>query len=211
MSSHHIIRDQQEPAVLIHKIDQFPRRVLHTLLEWSPIVLCCEPSINVYTQQGLKLDVALVNHLNYDAWKKQLKAQYPIKIMAIQDSDFLSTGLTLLRKHNQKAVNIVSDEMALFEIIRDCMHWVPEFSIVIITETNRHVLYSTLIYRKWLPSGSALTITPLSEKPTFSASGFHVNLNKEVLKKSVVLTKSRDGVAVIEGNRGPFLVSESLE
>ena len=39
MSSHHIVREKQEPALLVLGLDDFPDELLGQLLEWSPTVI----------------------------------------------------------------------------------------------------------------------------------------------------------------------------
>ncbi|RZK41505.1 MAG: thiamine pyrophosphokinase, partial [Pedobacter sp.] len=39
MSSHHIVREKQEPALYIHQLGNFDEEKLGQLLEWSPTVL----------------------------------------------------------------------------------------------------------------------------------------------------------------------------
>jgi hypothetical protein len=40
MSSHHFVRDQQEPALLILALEAFTYDSLGELLEWVPTVIC---------------------------------------------------------------------------------------------------------------------------------------------------------------------------
>lgn len=43
MSSHHIVREKQEPALLIMDLNGFNDEHLGQLLEWNPTVLVNEP------------------------------------------------------------------------------------------------------------------------------------------------------------------------
>ena len=39
MSSHHIVKEKQEPALYIHQLGDFNEEFLGQLLEWSPTVI----------------------------------------------------------------------------------------------------------------------------------------------------------------------------
>lgn len=210
MSSHHIVRDQQEPAVVIHRLEHFPIPILHALLEWSPTVVCCEPSIDFYIQQGLKLDVALLHNLNYEFWKNKLEEQQPIQTIAISDCEFLTTGLTLLKKSNHKSANIVSERSALFEVVQSCLQWVPDMDVVIFTEAHRHVLHRFETFKKWLPARTDIFISEVNNSTHFTTTGFEANLTNDSLAHEIHLTTKQDGEVTIRSNNTPFLVSEYL-
>lgn len=210
MSSHHIVRDQQEPALFIDKFEYFSVEILHSLLEWSPTVICCESSVDLYTKQGLKLDVGLVGHLNYEYWKRQLKSQYPLKLIAIHGSDFLYSGLTFLQKSNHRAVNIITDEGSLPEIIKPCLQYVPYMDIVILTEIYRHVLPKSLVYKKWLPAFSDINVTPLTNGSHITTGGFEENIDNEWLQERRKLTKKEEGEIFIKSSQAFFMISEGI-
>ena len=56
MSSHHIIRDEQEPALYIHAADNFTLEAMGDLLEWSPTVLVSPAALKKVVDFGMKVD-----------------------------------------------------------------------------------------------------------------------------------------------------------
>ena len=46
MSSHHIVRDDQEPALIIANGEACSMNLLHQLLEWSPLVVVLDSAID---------------------------------------------------------------------------------------------------------------------------------------------------------------------
>ena len=58
MSSHHIIRDEQEPALLLmqthHRWD-----LINQLLEWSPTLIVFEQAAEEVLSRGVKVDLLL--------------------------------------------------------------------------------------------------------------------------------------------------------
>ncbi len=211
MSSHHIVQDQQEPALLIHRLAYFSVTVLHALLEWSPMVLCCEPTIDLYSNLGHKLDVALVGFDQMNSWEEELRNQMPVRILGSAENAFLDSGLELLKKEGHRTVNIITDDFSLLEVIRFSQHHIVDLELVIFTESGRHVLQKKLSYHKWLPSFSKLAIMPLRDRCYFTTEGFDNNLEEEWLHEGMELTKSREGDISIYCNQSPYLISEELQ
>lgn len=54
MSSHHIVREKQEPALLVLSMDAFDEEMLGQLLEWSPTVICSTGTAEKLDASGIK-------------------------------------------------------------------------------------------------------------------------------------------------------------
>ena len=54
MSSHHIIRDKQEPALIIANGEECSMDLLEQLLEWSPTVVVLDGAIQRVIDLGIK-------------------------------------------------------------------------------------------------------------------------------------------------------------
>ena len=59
MSSHHIVRDDQEPALIIANGAACSEELLGQLLEWSPLVIVLDSAIERVIKLGIKIDVLL--------------------------------------------------------------------------------------------------------------------------------------------------------
>lgn len=57
MSSHHIVREKQEPALFIRELDHFDEEYLGQLLEWSPTLIVSAGAYEKVVSLGLKVDV----------------------------------------------------------------------------------------------------------------------------------------------------------
>jgi thiamine pyrophosphokinase len=57
MSSHHIIRDKQEPALIIANGEACSMDILDQLLEWSPMVIVLDGALEHVISLGIKVDV----------------------------------------------------------------------------------------------------------------------------------------------------------
>ncbi|TAG64248.1 MAG: thiamine diphosphokinase, partial [Runella slithyformis] len=81
MSSHHIIRDKQEPALLIANGESCSFELMGQLLEWSPFVVVLDGAAQRVLDLGIKIDVLLgdFDH-NFDP-QRMLQQQFPMEIV----------------------------------------------------------------------------------------------------------------------------------
>ena len=59
MSSHHIVRDDQEPALIIANGEACSDDLLDQLMEWSPFVLVLDGAIHRVLEKQIKFDAWL--------------------------------------------------------------------------------------------------------------------------------------------------------
>ncbi|WP_421875016.1 hypothetical protein [Marinoscillum sp.] len=208
MSSHHIVRDEQEPALIVHQLDSFPTDTLHALLEWSPTVVACEPAIDRFTSLGHKLDVVLIGFQNFSFWQEKLSAQQPLKIVTTQNGGFLMTGLTILQRDGHSAVNVITSEDTYPEVVELVMDWIQILDVVVFTPRKRILIVRTETFRKWIPKGTGIKLVCLSGECDWrlDARGQEINSKLEEL----TFTKQEEGDLIIQSNRPPFLVIEEL-
>ena len=108
MSSHHIVRDDQEPALIIANGESCSSELLGQLLEWSPIVVVLDSAIERVLQLDIKVDVLLGDFdRNFDA-QKYKDAQFPIEIIHTPDQNKtdLEKAFDYLIEKKHKAVNV---------------------------------------------------------------------------------------------------------
>jgi len=77
MSSHHIVRENQEPALLVANFQALSAEDLGQLLEWSPTVVTNEATIDFLLAQAIKVDVLFTN-------SKPVLGQEKIKLVPIE-------------------------------------------------------------------------------------------------------------------------------
>jgi len=106
MSSHHIVREKQEPALLILGLDHFSDELLGQLLEWSPTVITTDALAETLHVLGIKIDVLLTNGITDNQ-------QADVKLVELINDDALQTALNYLTANGYAAVNIIADELAL--------------------------------------------------------------------------------------------------
>jgi hypothetical protein len=94
VSSHHIVRENQEPALLIANAHAISFEKVQELLEWMPTIVVVETEIETVLSWGIKVDVLIVPASELTAWETRLADQFPIKIVPLDsDKDSLTTAL----------------------------------------------------------------------------------------------------------------------
>jgi thiamine pyrophosphokinase len=154
MSSHHIVREKQEPALLVAGLDNFSDEELGQLLEWSPTVIATLTLAEQLAVYGIKVDGILADQVtNFE--------QADVKLITLGNQHWLQAALTYLVEQNYPAVNIVTDELdlAVYE------EYVAKINLVIFY--NKQKIYPVNSgFTKWRPAGElvqVLTPEPIVE------------------------------------------------
>ena len=117
MSSHHFVKEQQEPALLILEVSSISYDSISPLLEWSPTVLVAEAAMDTVLSWGFKIDVMLASESYQSAHIHLLEEQYPVKFLTVKEGQFLEEGLQYLIASKHGAVNVVGyDHTKVFEL-----------------------------------------------------------------------------------------------
>jgi hypothetical protein len=145
MSSHHFVKEQQEPALLI--LDPSASyKTISPLLEWSPTVLVAEMAVNTVLSWGIKVDVILASVDYQKSHLHLLEEQYPVKFMTVQESQFLKEGLHYLIASKHSAVNIIGYDHAK---VYDLEQFLNLIDLVIIDGPIRYFPVKHGEFRKW--------------------------------------------------------------
>jgi len=107
MSSHHFVKDQQEPAVFILNADEINFDQVSGMLEWVPTILVSEKALDQVLSWGIKIDVILASPAFQEENLNLLEAQFPVKFLTVEDDDFLNQGINYLLGSKHEAVHLV--------------------------------------------------------------------------------------------------------
>ncbi|MGO3240810.1 MAG: hypothetical protein ACTIKD_10155 [Sphingobacteriaceae bacterium] len=188
MSSHHIIRDNQEPAVFLGELDGISDNLLGQILEWSPTVICLDKSMEALEAQGIKVNVLIraVDQTSLD------DVQADLEILTYQ-GDYLSVLFGYLEKAENFAIYLIGcfPNPTL-------LRYAERFSINLLNG-NRHSLYIKR-FSKWLPKGTLLHMDTEIQQPP------------DTLKRSGEDTYEviREGFVEIPEQKHYFLLTEEM-
>jgi thiamine pyrophosphokinase len=146
MSSHHIVREKQEPALLIAGLDNFPDELLGQLLEWSPTVVVTSDTAEQLQTYGIKIDW-LVGAALPDL------QQLDVKVIPAETDGLITTALKELAAHGYPAVNIITDNLAL-DVYAP---FVAQMDLVIF-HRDKKIISVHPGFSKWQPAGERIEI-----------------------------------------------------
>ena len=174
MSSHHIVRENQEPALLIVDAHAVSFEVIQELLEWSPTVLVTEKALQEVMTWGIKIDVVIALDASIPKLTESLHDQFPLKLISCQgEVDAIATALYFLIAAKQKAVNIVSSErLENFEPFAD-------LDVSVLQSGKRWSFIRSCIYQKWFPIGREVHVFPHDQDTLKTTQDGTVVIRKE--------------------------------
>src|SRR5687767_7172608 len=79
VSSHHFVKEGQEPALAI--LEAYSLEAVEPLLEWAPLVIVAEAAIDEVVRWGIKIDVVVAKEEKARQLFDQLSDQGPIKFL----------------------------------------------------------------------------------------------------------------------------------
>jgi thiamine pyrophosphokinase len=202
MSSHHIIRDKQEPALIIANGESCSAELLGQLLEWSPFIIVLDGAIKRVLDLGIKIDVLLGdfdgvtsgrNEVDFD----EIRAgQYPIEIVHTPDQNYtdLEKAFLFLIQRGHTAANII------WATGRRTDHTITNLTSIVRYKSKLQLViiddYSTIYpllptpnrFEKWFTKG-----TPLSLIPVGNASGIFTQNMLYPLENDTLMLGYRSG------------------
>lgn len=196
MSSHHFVKEGQEPALLIAEALSF--ELAEPLLEWAPLVVVCDTALDEVLRWGIKIDVVLGEDTAVRALQEKLIEQAPVKILSYQPGeDPLENALHFLIASKNTAVNIMTGS------VQNRLHLAKSFQqiqIVLMDHYRKWSLY-THLFEKWVPAGTSLMIHQNDPSQKFTFTG--------LTTEGEGVTASSDGLISIESDN-IFWIGESL-
>jgi hypothetical protein len=149
MSSHHIVREKQEPALYIQHFGNFNEEYLGQLLEWSPTLVVATGVYEKAISLGLKIDAVIGKEENF-------QVQENTKVI-FAPNDGLDTAVKYLISEKYPAVNIISNE----DKFDDLAHLLPAINIVLFTEETKSYAVKPG-FSVWKPAGTIFKIDVIS-------------------------------------------------
>ncbi len=217
MSSHHIVRDDQEPALIIANGAACSYELLGQLLEWSPIVIVLDNAIDRVLQLDIKIDVLLGDfddNFNPELYKQK---QFPLEIVHApnQDKTDLEKAFDYLIEKGHKAVNVVwaTGKRADHTItnITNIVSYRDKLKIVILDDHSKVFLLPTK-FEKWYTAKTPISLIPIGKVTGITTENLFYSLKNEELKIGYRTGSSnhviKDGIVKIEHHKGDLLLME---
>ena len=220
MSSHHVIRDEQEPALIIANGESCSFELMGELLEWSPLVVVLDSAIHRVLELNIKVDVLLGDFdRDFDA-EKIREQQYPIEIVHTPDQDKtdLEKAFDYLITRGFPAVNVVwaTGRRADHTItnITNIVRFREQLKIVILDDYSKIFLLPKN-YEKWYPKGTPISLIPIGKVDGIITKNLKYSLDNESLTMGYRTGSSNEvaeeGIIKITHQEGDLLLMECLD
>lgn len=217
MSSHHIIREKQEPALIIANGEMCSMELIGQLLEWTPTVVVLDGALERVLELGIKVDVWLGDfdrEISIDGFDVD---HYPFKKVFTphQDKTDLEKAFDYLLEEGHSAVNVVWATGKRMDHTLNNFHSMVRYSslLKIVMIDDYSVIYPLPnIFEKWYPAHTPLSIMPLGEAFGVKSTGLLYELNHDKLALGLQTSSSnesaKDGIVKITYESGALLMME---
>jgi thiamine pyrophosphokinase len=193
MSSHHIVREKQEPALLILGLEDFSFEHLGQLLEWSPTVIATAETAEQLQDNHIKIDLLIAD-------KMPIGIQSDVKLVHSANKSHFETAITYLIEQGYTAVNIIADD-DLIAGLTHLFNYADQIDIVIYG--NEEKIYPVRTgFRKWKPANEKIRLLTKPEGLSFTGLKY--------IEGEVYLTEA-DGFFTLHFNQPPYVfVAEAI-
>lgn len=173
MSSHHIVREDQEPALLILNAHAISFEKVQELLEWMPTVIVMADQVETVVGWGIKVDTVLVPQTDVEVWRSRLIDQAPVKLNTYTpEDDPLIKVYQYLKGTKATAINCLlnrTDEILKIEF--------EGFDVEVFVDNKLWRWFKTGHFEKWCPAKAKLYLLPEHLKsglPEFTSGSYQV-------------------------------------
>lgn len=217
MSSHHIIREGQEPALIIANGESCTADLVGQLLEWSPFLVVLDGAITRVLELGIKVDVLLGDFDSKNVVAEQILRQQQIEIIHKPDQDKtdLQKGIEFLISRGFDAVNIIwaTGRRADHNLsnVTDIVRYKTQINIVVLDDYSK-IFVLPKLFSKWYVKGTPLSLMPVGIVNGVTTQGLSYNMKNQTLtlgyKTSSSNSAANDGMISITHTDGDLLMME---
>jgi len=220
MSSHHIVRDDQEPALIIANGAACHEELLGQLLEWQPLVIVLDSAIERVIDLNIKVDVLLGDFDRGFDPHEILQSQFPIEIVHKPDQNKtdLEKAFDYLIERKIPAVNVVwaTGRRADHTItnLTNIVSYRNQLKIVIHDDHSKIYLLPQK-FQKWYPEKTNISLIPIGVVNGITTKNLRYPLNDESLTMGYRTGSSNavieDGLVTINHTSGDLLLMECVD
>ena len=220
MSSHHIVRDDQEPALIIANGASCNPELLGQLLEWSPLVIVLDSAIERVMELDIKVDVLLGDFDRGFEPEKYQTSQYPIEIIHTPDQNKtdLEKAFDYLINRKIPAVNVVwaTGKRADHTItnLTNIVRYRDLLKIVILDDHSKIFLLPNK-FEKWYTAFTPISLIPIGVVNGITSQNLLYSLENDTLTMGYRTGSSNavanDGIVSITHTDGDLLLMECID
>ncbi|HEX6892552.1 MAG TPA: hypothetical protein VF141_17715 [Chryseolinea sp.] len=168
MSSHHFVREGQEPALVI--LDALSFDIVAPLLEWAPLVIVAQQAVEDVMLWNIKMDVVLAEEKSVEELTGRLADQSPLTILAhTGDESPLLNALYFLIRKKQHGVNVFCSNAD--EVITLAGRLADQLQISVIDRTIKWSAVSAGHFDKWMAAKTPIFLRKSQVKQSIVLAG----------------------------------------
>ncbi len=220
MSSHHIVRDDQEPALIIANGASCNPELLGQLLEWSPLVIVLDNAIERVHELNIKVDVLLGDFDNEFDASSFIALQQPIEVVRTPDQNKtdLEKAFEYLIERKIPAVNVIwaTGKRTDHTItnLTSIVQYRNNLKIVILDDHSKVFLLPRK-YQKWYVAKTNISLIPVGNVSGITTQNLMYPLQNEILTMGYRTGSSNevleDGIVEITHTEGDLLLMECFD
>lgn len=220
MSSHHIVREGQEPALIIANGAACDPELMDQLLEWSPFIVVLDGALQRVLERQIKFDVVLgdFDQQSPEDVMRMVPPHTLVLHVPDQDKTDLEKGIEYLISRNFEAVNILwatgqrSDHY--MNNIATLARYKDRIGLVMLDNHSRiYPIHSG--FTKHFSAGTNVSLIPLNRVSNLSSRNLVWNLNGETLEYPHRTSSSNkvaeSGLVSISFDSGILLMMECID
>jgi thiamine pyrophosphokinase len=220
MSSHHIVRDDQEPALIIANGASCNPELLGQLLEWSPLVVVLDSAMVRVMELDIKVDVLLGDFDKGFDPEIYKTSQYPIEIIHMPDQNKtdLEKAFDYLIERKIPAVNVV------WATGRRTDHTITNLTNItryrnllkiVILDDHSKVFLLPKKFEKWYTANTPISLIPIGHVTGIHSDNLYYPLKDDSLTIGYRTGSSnhviKDGIVTIKHDAGDLLMMECID
>lgn len=155
MSSHHFVKEGQEPALFILEPTHFD--LASPLLEWAPYVVVFEDALDAVLSWGIRID-CIVCTPGFQS-PELLQGSQVTEELVYPREEVEANVIQWLRDRGQNGVNVLAADAQ--SILNRFVNEDQHFAISVLDRFNRWVYVSS--FEKWVPAGHKIQVRQIGE------------------------------------------------
>jgi thiamine pyrophosphokinase len=179
MSSHHFVKEGQEPALVLANGTPCSMSTLEELTAWSPSVMVLDGAYHKATERNIPFDILLGD---FDSLKVIPELPFPVEVIHAPDQNKtdLEKGIEELLKRNQEAANILWATGGRMDHILANLNVLAKFrnrlSLKMIDDNS--IIYPIFSpFHKYFKAGENISLVPLNTVSNIKSKNLYYELS----------------------------------
>jgi thiamine pyrophosphokinase len=212
MSSHHFVKDGQEPALIIANGQICSFEFLESLMQWSPLIVALDGAYLQLKEMEIKPDIVIgdmdsINHVEIDSDVQVIRDPN-------QENTDLEKAIEYLIKQGYKDINVVGAfgkriDHSMNNFLLFCKY--PNLNLVYLDDNFKAMMIKNT-FKKYYNTGQIISLLPIGEVKCIESANLLYSLNNKTLSPEIQTGCSnevaKNGMVTIIIEKGFLIIVE---